>query len=119
MIGCKEKDHRSLLKNLAVISLMFIWIVLLMTYSFSFFDFISKQQMALEEGYMLAQSEVRHILADRGVLEQGREKVTAQPSDAKDGLSTQEKNVLSSYILFGKALRGFQRDGKKGEFKNR
>ncbi len=118
VIGYCEKDRRSLLKFIGVISLIFIWVVLLMTYTFSFFTFISSQRESFEEGYHWVPSKA-HTQADSGMSEQRRDKVPSQPQEVKDGLSTQEKNILSSFVLFGKALRGFQRDGKKGETKNR
>lgn len=119
VIGYCEKDRRSLLKFIGVISLTFIWVVLLMTYTFSFFTFISSQRDSFEEGYHWVPLNAPHTQANSGMIEQKRDKVPSQPSEVKDGLSTQEKNILSSFLLFGKALRGFQRDGKKGEVKNR
>jgi hypothetical protein len=65
----------------------------------------------------LVQSEAP-IQANNGVLGERREKALTRPSEIKDGLSIEEKNVLSSYVLFGRALRGFQRDGKV-DVKNR
>ena len=113
VIDHKEKEHRLLLKHIGMISLMLIWIVLLMTYTFSFFDFIGKNQGSFEEGYSWVQSEAQPTQANSGILEQKREMVPIQPSAVKDGLSPQEKSALLSYALFGKALRGFRKDGKK------
>ena len=113
VIDHKEKEHRLLLKHIGMISLMLIWIVLLMTDIFSFFDFISKKQGSFEEGYNRVQSEAQPTQANSGILEQKREMVPIQPSAVKDGLSPQEKSALLSYMLFGKALRGFRKDGKK------
>jgi hypothetical protein len=117
VIAHKGKDHRSLLKLTGLISLMFICTVLLMTYTFPFFDFISKKQGSFEEGYHGVPSGTQQTQAHSGILDQRRERVLIQPSEITDSLSAQAKNVLISYMLFGKALRGFKRDGKKEEDK--
>ena len=118
IIDHKEKDHRLLLKRIGMISLMFILIVLLMTYTFSFFDFISMKQGSFEEGYHWVPSEAPQTQMISDNLEHKFEKSPLQALEEKGGLSVQEKNVLVSYMLFGKALRGFKSDGKIDEVKN-
>ncbi len=113
VIGYCERDRRSLLKFIGVISLTFIWVVLLMTYTFSFLTFVSSQRESFEEGYHWVPSK-DHTQANSGMIEQRRDKVPSQPSEVKDGLSTQEKKHIVFFRAAWKGLEGISERREKG-----
>jgi hypothetical protein len=100
----KEKDSKSSLKLVGLISLMPVVIALLLICAFPFDDVSITEQNSIKAKQLSFQSDAQR----------DRKRVAHQ---SLQGLSAQDKNLLFWCAAFVKSVRAIRNDGKKSEGK--
>jgi hypothetical protein len=96
----KEKDHKSSLKFVGLLSSMPVVIALLLICIFPFDDVTITEQNCLKAKHLLVHSDAQ----------MNKKRVPPQPLES---LSAEEKYLLLHYVVFGKAVRESGNDGKR------
>jgi hypothetical protein len=96
----KEKDHRSSLKFIGLISLIPVLIIFSLICVFPFDDFTITEQNSLKARHLLVHSDAQ----------MNKKRVPLQPLES---LSAEEKYLLLHYVAFGKSVRESGNDGKR------
>jgi len=96
----KEKDHKSSLKFIGLISLIPILIFFSLICVFPFDNVTIAEQNSLTAKHFSVHSDAQ----------KNTKRVPLQPLE---GLSAQEKNLLLYYAVFGKSVRESGNDGKR------
>jgi hypothetical protein len=102
----KEKDHKSSVKFVGLISLMPVLIFLLLIWVFPLNDVTIMEQESLKAKPISIHSD----------SQKNRKRMPLQPLE---GLSAREKYLFLNYVVFGKSLRELRNVGKKGETNHR
>jgi hypothetical protein len=96
----KEKDHKSSLKFIGLISLIPVLIFFSLICVFPFHDVTITEQYSLK---------AKHLSVHSGA-QRNKKRVPLQPLES---LSAEEKYLLLHYVVFGKSLRESGNDGKR------